>query len=140
MQQRTGILTVQTRGEGFYEFGRELGRWLSDIGANEGLVTLFVRHTSASLAIQENADAAVCADLLDALRRLAPRDFPYRHDIEGPDDMPSHIRAMLTQVSVQIPVVAGTPLLGTWQGIFVVEHRDAPHAREVAVHFIGELE
>ena len=78
--------------------------------------------------------------IVDALRRLAPRDFPYRHDIEGPDDMPSHIRAMLTQVSVQIPVVAGTPLLGTWQGIFVVEHRDAPHAREVAVHFIGELE
>jgi len=140
MQQRTGILTVETKGEGFVEITHDLGGWLRQTGANEGLVTLFLRHTSASLTIQENADPSVCADLLDALRRLAPADHPYRHDIEGPDDMPSHIRAMLTAVSLQIPVVAGTPLLGTWQGIFVIEHRAAPHRREVAVHFLGELE
>lgn len=140
MQQRTGILSIETRGEGFAEIGADLNGWLHQIGANEGLVTLFLRHTSASLTIQENADPAVCADLLEALRRIAPQDHPYRHNVEGPDDMPSHIRAMLTSVSLQIPVVAGTPLLGTWQGIFVIEHRATPRRREVAVHFLGELE
>lgn len=110
---------------------------LHEEGAGDGLVTVFVRHTSASLTIQENADPDVRADLLDALDGLAPADAPYRHTMEGPDDMPAHIKSVLTGVSLAVPVEAGEPLLGTWQGIYLVEHRARPHRREVAVHFIG---
>ena len=114
-------------------------RWLADIGARDGLLTLFIRHTSASLLIQENADPDVQTDLIDALERLAPRDRAYVHDVEGPDDMPAHIKSALTATSLSIPVQAGRMLLGTWQGIYVVEHRDRPHRREVVLHFLGTL-
>ena len=113
-------------------------RWLGDIGAGEGLLTLFIRHTSASLTIQENADPDVLRDLLDALERLAPRAAGYRHASEGPDDMPGHIASMLTATSLSVPVAAGRMLLGTWQALYLIEHRDAPHRREVVLHYIGE--
>jgi secondary thiamine-phosphate synthase enzyme len=107
------------------------------IRAADGLLTLFIRHTSASLTIQENADPDVLRDLADALDRFAPRKHPYRHDMEGPDDMPAHIRSMLTAASLSIPVVCGRLVLGTWQAIYLVEHRDAPHTREIALHYVG---
>jgi secondary thiamine-phosphate synthase enzyme len=115
----------------------EAGAWLSDIRAGDGLLTLFIRHTSASLLIQENADPAVHVDLVDALDRLAPRDIPYVHDVEGPDDMPAHIKSALTETSLSIPVRSGRMVLGTWQGIYVAEHRDRPHRREVVLHYLG---
>jgi secondary thiamine-phosphate synthase enzyme len=111
--------------------------WLTAIGAQDGLLTLFVRHTSASLTIQENADPDVLRDLTDALDRLAPRHARYRHSIEGPDDMPAHIRSMLTAVSLGVPLVGGQAVLGTWQAIYLIEHRDQPHEREIALHFMG---
>jgi secondary thiamine-phosphate synthase enzyme len=111
--------------------------WLSDIQALDGLLTLFIRHTSASLLIQENADHDVRIDLVQSLERLAPRDLPYAHAIEGPDDMPAHIKAALTPTSLSIPVRAGHMLLGSWQGIYVAEHRDHPHRREVVLHYMG---
>ncbi len=111
--------------------------WLDRIGAADGLLTLFIRHTSASLLIQENADPDVHTDLIAALERLAPRDRGYVHDVEGPDDMPAHIKSALTATSLSIPVRAGRMLLGTWQGIYVVEHRDRPHRREVVLHYLG---
>jgi secondary thiamine-phosphate synthase enzyme len=139
MEQRSDILTVATRGEALYEFTGDAAQWLTRIGAGEGLLTLFIRHTSASLTIQENADPTVTGDLTDALRRLVPEQFPYRHNSEGPDDMPAHIKSMLTATSLQIPVRAGAMLLGTWQGLFVVEHRARPHRREVVAQFMGTL-
>ena len=111
--------------------------WLSRIGAADGLLTLFIRHTSASLLIQENADPDVHTDLIAALERLAPRGGGYVHDVEGPDDMPAHIKSALTATSLSIPVRTGRMLLGTWQGIYVVEHRDRPHRREVVLHYLG---
>jgi secondary thiamine-phosphate synthase enzyme len=130
--------TIQTRGQGIYEFTGEVVDWLA--GQGDGLVTLFVRHTSASLLVQENADPSVRTDLQGFLTRLVPRgdDASMRwltHTLEGPDDMPAHIRAMLMPVSLSIPVAGGRPVLGTWQGIYLVEHRDRPHRREVAAHF-----
>ena len=122
---------------GFSDITREVSAWLASVGAADGLLTLFVRHTSASLTIQENADPDVLRDLADALDRLAPRAARYRHTVEGPDDMPAHIRAMLTATSLGVPVVAGRTALGTWQAIYLVEHRDAPHRREIALHFVG---
>lgn len=130
-------LSVETRGPGLWDQTAAVKVWLSAIGAGDGLITLFIRHTSASLLIQENADPDVHTDLLDALDRLAPRDRPYVHDVEGPDDMPAHIKAAVTQTSLSIPVKSGRLLLGTWQGIYVVEHRDRPHRREVVMHFMG---
>lgn len=111
---------------------------MTGAGPAPGLLTLFVRHTSASLTIQENADPSVRPDLLDALDRLAPRSHAYRHAQEGPDDMPAHIRSMLTDVSLQVPVSEGRMALGTWQGIYLLEHRDAPHRRQVVLHYLGE--
>jgi secondary thiamine-phosphate synthase enzyme len=132
-------LSVETRGPGLTDQTAAIGSWLGGIGAQDGLLTLFIRHTSASLLIQENADPDVHTDLLEALERLAPRDRPYVHDVEGPDDMPAHIKAALTATSLAIPVKAGRMVLGTWQGIYVVEHRDRPHRREVVLHYLGTL-
>ena len=131
------ILTVPTRGKGFVEITRAISAWLEGIGADGGLLAVFVSHTSASLTIQENADPNVRVDLLDALELLAPEDRAYAHHEEGPDDMPSHIKAMLTSVSLSIPVRDGAMTLGTWQGVYLIEHRAAPHQRRVVLSFIG---
>jgi secondary thiamine-phosphate synthase enzyme len=130
-------IAVATRGPGFTDITAEVAAWLASIAAQDGLLTLFVRHTSASLTIQENADPNVRVDLLDTLERLAPEGRDYAHREEGPDDMPSHIKAMLTAVSLSIPVRDGRMVLGTWQGVFLIEHRTAPHRRSVALNFIG---
>jgi secondary thiamine-phosphate synthase enzyme len=130
-------LAVETSGEGFFEISRDVARFLNDIKARDGTMLLFIRHTSASLVIQENADADVRSDLVTALRRLAPADAGWIHDVEGPDDMPAHIKSMLNGVSLQIPVVGGKMALGTWQGIYVAEHRTRPHRREVVLQFLG---
>jgi secondary thiamine-phosphate synthase enzyme len=133
----SSLLTVQTRGEGFVDLSREVATFIADAGAREGVATLFVRHTSASLTIQENADPSVLADLIRVLRRLAPETTDWEHDTEGPDDMPAHVKSMLTATSLQIPVLRGKLALGTWQGIYLIEHRSRPHAREIALQFIG---
>ena len=130
-------LKVETRGPGLWEQTAPVADWLARIGAADGLLTLFIRHTSASLLIQENADPDVHTDLIRALERLAPRNGGYVHDVEGPDDMPAHIKSALTATSLSIPVKAGRMLLGTWQGLYVVEHRDRPHRREVVLHYLG---
>jgi secondary thiamine-phosphate synthase enzyme len=136
-QQVNGRLVVETEGPGFTEITETLSRWVFGTGVLNGLLTIFCRHTSASLLIQENADPDVRQDLLTALDRLAPRDAGYVHSTEGPDDMPAHIRTMLSGVSLSIPVVDGQMVLGTWQGVYLVEHRDRPHARDLIVHLIG---
>lgn len=130
-------LAISTRGPGFTEITDSVSEWLRQIGATEGLLTVFIAHTSASLTIQENADPDVRRDLIDCLERLAPESHPYRHSSEGADDMPAHIKAMLTSVSLSIPVVGGRTALGTWQGIYVIEHRARTHERRVELHFIG---
>lgn len=136
-QARTTV-AISTRGPGFTDLTAELRDWVDRIGARDGLVTAFVRHTSASLVIQENADPDVRHDLVDALDRMAPRSEAYRHTTEGPDDMPAHIKSMVTATSIGIPVVKGEPALGTWQALYLIEHRDAPHRREIIFQFIGE--
>lgn len=136
-RQATGRLTVETRGQGFIEITGEVARWVAATGIREGLLTVFCRHTSASLTIQENADPDVRADLMRALDRLAPREAGYIHTLEGPDDMPGHIRALLTDVSIPIPVTQGRLALGTWQGLYLIEHRDGPHSREVIAQIVG---
>lgn len=130
-------IEVRTHGPGFIDVTRDVTRWLTQTEAEAGIVTLFIRHTSASLLIQEDADVDVQRDLLDALRGLAPEDAPYRHASEGPDDMPAHIKAMVMPVSLSIPVTDGRMALGTWQGIYLAEHRAAPHRRQVAATYIG---
>ncbi|HSD93487.1 MAG TPA: secondary thiamine-phosphate synthase enzyme YjbQ [Methyloceanibacter sp.] len=135
--QASHLLTVATRGKGFTEITSDLARWLESVAAEEGLLTVFVRHTSASLTIQENADPNVRRDLLDALEALAPEERDYAHREEGPDDMPSHIKSMLTSVSLGIPVRDGAMALGTWQGVYLIEHRASPHRRTVVLSFIG---
>ncbi|MBO9576775.1 MAG: YjbQ family protein [Sphingobium sp.] len=137
MRQAHGLLAVQTPGRSLVEITRQLAEWTRQQGIGNGLLTLFCRHTSASLLIQENAAAAVKTDLLDWLERIAPEDARYAHDDEGPDDMPAHIRAMLTGVNLSVPVVDGGLALGTWQGIYLAEHPRAPHRREVVLHLIG---
>jgi secondary thiamine-phosphate synthase enzyme len=137
MVQASHELTVATGGKGFTEITGELARWLSTIAAEDGLLTVFMRHTSASLTIQENADPNVRVDLLDALEALAPEHKSYAHQEEGPDDMPSHIKSMLTSASLGIPVKDGKMTLGTWQGVYVIEHRTSPHRRTIALSFIG---
>jgi len=139
MEQRMGAMAVRTAGPGFTDLSADLARWLGDNGAGDGLLTVFLRHTSASLTIQENADPDVLADLADALDRLAPRTHPYRHGLEGPDDMPAHIRTMVTATSLSVPVSAGRMLLGAWQAVYLIEHRDRPHDREIALHFSGTV-
>jgi secondary thiamine-phosphate synthase enzyme len=133
----TATLTVETAGEGFVDITREVGRFVADIGAREGALFLFIRHTSASLTIQENADPDVQTDLVTALRRIAPNNAPWVHDTEGPDDMPAHVKAMLTGTSLHVPVIDGAPALGTWQGVYVAEHRSRPHRRDVVMQFVG---
>jgi len=133
----TATLTVETPGEGFSEITAEVGRFLADAGARDGVLLLYLRHTSASLVIQENADPDVQTDLRTALRRLAPADAGWVHDTEGPDDMPAHVKAMLNGVSLHVPVMDGKPALGTWQGVYVAEHRARPHRRDVILQFIG---
>ena len=132
-------LAVETRGTGFIDITSEVAKFLREAGAREGAVTLFIRHTSASLTIQENADPSVLKDLATALSRLAPENAGWAHDTEGPDDMPAHIKTMLTATSLQIPVLNGEMALGTWQGIYVAEHRARPHRREVVLQFIGSI-
>jgi len=135
----SSLLTVQTRGTGFTDLSAEVAKFAREAGAREGAVTLFVRHTSASLTIQENADPTVLVDLTTALNRLAPENGGWRHDTEGPDDMPAHIKTMLTATSLQVPVLKGALALGTWQAIYLVEHRARPHRREVVLQFIGRV-
>ncbi|HEX8165386.1 MAG TPA: secondary thiamine-phosphate synthase enzyme YjbQ [Beijerinckiaceae bacterium] len=136
-RQALGRLTVETPGQGFTEITRAVAEWLAGTGIRDGLLTAFCRHTSASLTIQENADPDVRTDLLTALDRLAPRNAGYVHNTEGPDDMPAHIRTMLTGVSLSVPVIGGRLALGTWQGIYLIEHRDSPHRREIVMHVVG---
>jgi len=133
----TATLAVATSGEGFVDITREAARFLDRIAARDGALFLFMRHTSASLVIQENADPDVRTDLVTALRRLAPANAGWVHDVEGPDDMPAHVKSMLNGVSLQIPVSDGDLALGTWQGIYVAEHRTTPHRREVILQFCG---
>jgi len=129
---------IATSGKGLYEFTGELLRWFEASGIAEGLLTLHVRHTSASLLIQENADPEVQRDLERFFARLVPQGDPlFRHTSEGPDDMPAHVRCALTSTTLSIPVQAGRPALGTWQGVYLYEHRDAPHRRRVALHLMG---
>ncbi len=135
----SSVLAVQTSGRGFVDLTAEIAGFVRDTGAIEGLVTLFIRHTSASLTIQENADPSVLADLITALDRLAPEDAGWRHDAEGPDDMPAHVKTMLTGTSLQIPVIRGEPMLGTWQAIYLIEHRRHPHRREIVMQFVGAV-
>jgi secondary thiamine-phosphate synthase enzyme len=137
MVQASHTLEVTTPGKGFIEITKELASWLESIAGENGLLTVFVCHTSASLTIQENADPNVRLDLADALDLLAPEDRDYAHQEEGPDDMPSHIKAMFTSSSLGIPVKEGRMTLGTWQGVYLIEHRASPHRRSIALSFIG---
>ena len=138
MQMHSCTIAIATRGKGLHPFTREVARWIKEIGAADGLLTVFVQHTSASLVIQENADPDVTLDLADFFERLAPEnDRRYRHTSEGPDDMPSHIRAALTQTSLSIPVIGGRMALGTWQGIYLFEHRLSLMRRSVVLQFLG---
>lgn len=138
MKQATTILAFETPGRGLTDITRTIARWQQESGIGEGLLTMLCRHTSASLLIQENAARAVRGDLGRWLDKLAPEGDHYAHDDEGPDDMPAHLRATLTGVSLSIPVIAGRLALGTWQGIYLAEHRRAPHRREIAIHLSGE--
>jgi secondary thiamine-phosphate synthase enzyme len=133
----SSLLTVQTSGRGFVDMSAEIARFVKDVGAVEGMLTLFIRHTSASLTIQENADPSVLRDLTTALDRLAPEDAGWSHDTEGPDDMPAHVKTMLTMTSLQIPVIGRELMLGTWQAIYLIEHRRRPHRREIVLQFAG---
>ena len=139
LTQSQHVLTLSTSGRGLHEFTPQVADWLAEASVHTGLLTLFVRHTSASLLIQENADPEVCADLDRYMARLVPDGDPlFRHRDEGPDDMPAHVRATLTATSLSIPVVRGRLALGTWQGIYLWEHRLRPHRRDVVLHLIGD--
>jgi secondary thiamine-phosphate synthase enzyme len=137
-RQALGRLMVETAGPGFTEITAEVARWLEGTGIRDGLLTAFCRHTSASLTIQENADPDVGRDLEDWVAQVAPESASYRHQDEGPDDMPAHLRSVLTGVQLSIPLIDGRLALGTWQGIYLFEHRRRPHRREVALHLLGE--
>lgn len=138
MRQASRIIRIDTSGRGFYEFTAQLADFRRGAQIGEGLMTVFCRHTSASLLIQENADPSVLRDLEAFFARLAPEGAGYAHDTEGPDDMPAHIRAALTQTHLSIPVIGGSLALGTWQGVYLVEHRRRPRRREIALHLIGD--
>ena len=138
MRQALNRIEVDTPGEGLVEITRQVRAWAAAQGMDEGLLTLFCRHTSASLLIQENADPDVARDLADYFATLAPQSAAYRHQDEGPDDMPAHLRAALTQTQLAIPLVGGRLALGTWQGVWLFEHRARPHRREVVLHLMGE--
>ena len=139
MRQSLHRLYIETRGKGLTEFTRPVLAWVSEQGIDTGLLTLWCRHTSASLTVQENADPTVRQDIVRYFEDLVPEDARrYAHDDEGPDDMPAHLRAMLTGPQLTIPVAEGRPVLGTWQGIYLFEHRRAPHRREIVLHLLGE--
>ena len=139
MRQASHRIEIETSGQGLRDITAEVVRWVESQGMSEGLLTLFCRHTSASLIVQENAAPAARADLERFFARIAPEDSSlYEHDEEGPDDMPAHIRAALTQVQLSIPLAAGRLVLGTWQGIYLFEHRRRPHRRTIALHLIGQ--
>ena len=139
MRQASGLLEFETHGRGLVEVTRDVAAWVGGAGMREGLLTIFCRHTSASVLIQENAAAAVRADLEAFFDALAPEDPErYRHDDEGPDDMPAHIKTALVGVTLAIPLVGGRLALGAWQGVYLFEHRRAPHTRQLALHLIGE--
>jgi secondary thiamine-phosphate synthase enzyme len=133
----TATLCVDTRAAGFTEITGNAASFIAQIGAGDGMLLIYLRHTSASLTIQENADPDVQSDLVAALDRLAPEDAPWLHDVEGPDDMPAHVKAMLNGVSLHVPVTGGALALGAWQGIYLIEHRRRPHRREVIFQYIG---
>ena len=136
---KSSTVTLGTAGPGFYRLGGELHRRLKEMGAENGLLTAFCAHTSASLCVQENADPSVLADLSDALKRLAPEDVRYRHHSEGPDDMPAHIKTLLTATSLSLPVRAGNLALGIWQEVYLIEHRAGSHKRRLELDFVGNL-
>jgi secondary thiamine-phosphate synthase enzyme len=138
MRQAQTTLTFDTPGAGLHDITRQVAGWAAGQGMTAGLLTLFCRHTSASLLIQENADPDVRRDLEDYFARLAPESGDYRHQDEGPDDMPAHLRTALTQVQLSIPLASGQLALGTWQGLYLFEHRRRPHRREVVLHLIGD--
>jgi secondary thiamine-phosphate synthase enzyme len=139
MRQASTVMELSTSGQRLYEITREVARWVAEQGMDEGLLTLFCRHTSASLLIQENAAPEVKDDLVAFFGRIAPEDPTlYEHDDEGPDDMPAHLKTALTQVSLTIPLVGGRLALGTWQGVYLFEHRRHPHRRQVVLHLMGE--
>jgi secondary thiamine-phosphate synthase enzyme len=137
MRQAAHMLTIETRGRGLIEFTREVLHWLAAEKFSTGLLSIYCRHTSASLLIQENADPDVQTDLQNYFETIAPESEHYIHSAEGPDDMPAHLRAALTQTSLSIPVLEGRPVFGTWQGIYLFEHRARPHRREIVLHLIG---
>jgi secondary thiamine-phosphate synthase enzyme len=136
-QLTSATLTAETRGAGFTDITRDVGNFLREAAAGDGVLLLYLRHTSASLVIQENADPDVQDDLMTAMARLAPEHAGWVHDAERPDDMPAHFKAMLNGVSLNVPVTGGKAALGTWQGIYLFEHREAPHRREIVLQFIG---
>lgn len=139
MRQTQQTLEIATSGGGLYEFTREVRAFVGDAGIGSGLLTVFCRHTSCSLLLQENADPDVQADLIGFFRRLVPEGMDWIvHTTEGPDDMPAHVKAALTQSALSIPVARRVPVLGTWQGIYLFEHRARPHRRQVVLHLIGE--
>jgi secondary thiamine-phosphate synthase enzyme len=133
----TATLRLDTPGPGFTDITGQAANFIAQIGAGEGALLIFLRHTSASLTIQENADPDVQTDLISALDRLAPEDAPWIHDVEGPDDMPAHVKAMLNGVSLHVPVIGARLALGTWQGIYLIEHRRQPHSRDIVLQFVG---
>ncbi len=138
LKQKSGIVECQTTGRGLFDITRDINVWLQGSGLSEGVLTILIQHTSASLTIQENADPDVQRDMLTFYEKLVP-DNPalYRHISEGPDDMPSHIRSSLTDTSLSIPVMDGRLALGTWQGLYIFEHRTSPHRRRLALNFMG---
>jgi len=138
MRQASGELEIATAVQGLIDVTDRIATWVQDSGITTGLLTLFVRHTSASLLIQENAAPAARRDVERYFARIAPESADYEHDDEGPDDMPAHLRAALTATSLSIPVAGGRTVLGTWQGIYLFEHRRAPHRRRIALHLIGD--
>ena len=139
MRQATQHLDIDTQGKGLYSFTEQISQWVNASGMQTGLLTIFVKHTSASLLIQENYDPDVQSDLERFFSRLVPEgDAIYDHVLEGPDDMPAHVRAALTQTHLAVPVIAGMPALGTWQGVYLYEHRTEPQRRQVLLHLIGE--
>src|SRR6478672_9546592 len=138
LRQLSAILPIRANRRGLHEFTPEVRDFVAESGIGEGLWTIFCRHTSASLLIQENAAPAAARDLEAYFERIAPEGGPYDHDDEGPDDMPAHLRSALTATQLSIPVREGRPMLGTWQGIYLFEHRAQPHQREIALHMLGE--
>jgi secondary thiamine-phosphate synthase enzyme len=138
LKQSTHTLEISTRGKRLYEITSPIVEWVRQQRIQTGLLTIFCRHTSASLLVQENADPTVRTDIESYFNRLAPEDGPYNHNSEGTDDMPAHLKTALTQVQLSVPVIDGSLALGTWQGIYLFEHRTRPHGRQIALHLIGE--